>query len=1129
MIDHTLMMNNKSFPCLVGLLTTLLLPAIYGQSDTSRITGTVTDATGAVVPNVTITVKNERTDQTHKATSNNAGAYIVTQLGPSTYKVTTEAAGMGPATYVGVALQVGQERTLNIVLQPATVATEVTVSGGDLAVIDTSSAAIGGNVSGREVAELPINGRQISQLYLMTPGAVNFGAGTFDDVRFNGRSFEENALRYDGIEAGGIITNNPSNIGGEINGVFRLQASMENVQEFRVDASNYPAEFGTGSGGQISIITKSGANALHGGLFEYFRNDALDARNEFDGATPSKLRLNQFGGSVGGPIVKDKIFFYGGMETMKQRTAVPFIENTPSRAVRSARDCAPGEAPSATSVTCINPAIRPLLAAFPIGVTSTSSPFFDRDNVREPGVIDEYSGNIRFDFQVTDKDKIYVRYNRDQGYATLPLNSAGSGTNETIVPQNLVFAYNRAQSATMINEAKFGFNGSKTRVSGLAPVVPGLNLNGVSFALNGVQTLDGTPGYALPTGLLRISTAFNGSAAPYTNHSLSFIDNLTIIRGGHNIKMGVEVRPQQIKNAILGGTTYTFPNVQSFLNAAPSQIAINGNTNDVSPFTGKGGFFDMRQTFYIGYVQDEWKIRPNFTMSYGLRYEYYSPLREQNGKVLWFDVPTGTLIPNYTKDWYTMKTTNFGPRLGFSWSPQKLANKTVFRVGGGYYYGPGLAEGQTQPAQNDRINRTITSGSLLTFPADTQSILSAGINDPNLQFQPRAYLPDYQIPEKILQYSASVEQQLPGNAVLTLAYVGSQGRNLFLRGITNRITGVIMNPTTGAGTVVREFSVVNGTTVTNKFAEIDTKTSGGNDHYNGLQALLNRRFSRGLTLNAQYVWGHSIGNSDGSKDARSSSNNYSFSSEYGDNISDVRQSFNFSMLYELPYGNGKKYGSAANGLVKGLMGGWQFGTMFNARTGLPIDIEIARAAVVYRNNTTGVITTSPVLGAGGVILTTPVVNVPGGGQSRNVARPDLVPGVDPYIHNNGWLYINPAAFSMPAPGTYGNLGRNALRGPGMSQVDLTLSKKFPIKETMNFEFRAECYNILNSAVYQAPGYATVSGAQVRLADASGVIQPGQAYTASAAGGNFGALTSTVSNTVGSGTNRQFQLALRFNF
>lgn len=239
------------------MIGALMLPLMRAQSDTGRITGAIMDASNAVVPNTSVTVKNEKTGRSSKVTANDEGIYIVTQLPPSTYTVTAEASGMAPSEYSGVALQVGQERTLNITVQPASVTTEVKVSGGDLTVIDTSSAAMGANVSEREVAELPINGRQISQLYLMTPGAVNFGAGTFDDIRFNGRSYEENAIRYDGIEAGGIISNNPSDFNGEIPGPFRLQASMETVQEFRVESNNYPAEFGTGTGGQISIITKS--------------------------------------------------------------------------------------------------------------------------------------------------------------------------------------------------------------------------------------------------------------------------------------------------------------------------------------------------------------------------------------------------------------------------------------------------------------------------------------------------------------------------------------------------------------------------------------------------------------------------------------------------------------------------------------------------------------------------------------------------------------------------------------------------------------------------------------------------------------------------------------------------------
>ena len=1084
----------------------MAISLVYAQSDSGRITGTVTDSTNSVVPHAAVTVKNEKTGQARKVTANDEGVYVITQLGPSTYTIRTEVAGMAPAEYSGIPLQVGQERTLNITVQPAAVATEVQVSGGDLAVVDVSSAAIGANVSSREVAQLPINGRQVSQLYLMAPGAANFGAGTFDDIRFNGQSNEENAIRFDGIEGGGIISNNPGDFNGEVTGVFRLQASLENVQEFRVDSNNYPAEFGTGSSGQISVITKSGGNAYHGSVFEYVRNDAMDARNFFDGAKASVLRLNQFGGSVGGPISKDKMFFFAGYEGLRQRTTSPFVETTPSAAAW------------AQAV----PAIKVLQPAFPVGQFHSANPLFDVATVQGPGSVNEDSGSVRLDYLFSDKYKMYARYNRDQGTGLITQNSTLSYLTETAVPQNLVVALNQVLTPTLINETKFGFNGAKTRVNATAPQVPGLDLTGVtvslsgSVALGGVAGLGGSAGIASPTGQLRLSSALNGRGAPYTNYSMSFIDNLTVIHGAHSMKFGVEVRPLQMKTAYLGGTTYTFSNIQNFLADIPQQIQFNGDTNGLSPFTGKSGYTIMRQVFYIGYLEDEWKIRPNFTMNYGLRYEYYSPLHEINDKDVFFNMVTGTLIPNYSGDWYHMSTKNFGPRLGFSWSPESLKNKTVFRIGSGYYYGPGQGEDQIQPGVNDRINRTLTNGPLLAYPLNPQTIYANyNINDPNLQFQPRAYAPGYTIPEKILQYTASIEQQLPGNTVLTVGYVGSQGRNLFLRGVTNQIIGVTMNPTTGAGIAVRQFG--------NRFAEIDYKTSGGTDHYNGLQTTLNRRFSQGLSLGAQYVWSHSIGDTDGSNDARTASNNYSFKADYGDNQSDVRQSFNLSALYQLPFGSGRKYGANANRLAKTLVGGWELGGLFNARTGLPLEILITRPDIVYRNNTTGAITPGPVV-TGGVIQTTPIVNGPGGGASRNTRRPDYVAGVNPYVVTGGTLWVNPAAFAVPQPGTFGDLARNALRGPGISQLDLTLSKQFPVSEKVNFQLRAECYNILNKPVFAVPG-----GGTPRLADATGIIQPGQPYTSSAAGGNYGALTSTVSNQVGFGTNRQFQLALRLSF
>ena len=1086
------------------LLGVMALPLLHGQA--ARIVGTITDSSGAVIPAASVAVKNEKTGQSQKVTANEHGQYVVPQLLPSQYSLTVEVNGMAPAQYTGIPVQVGQERTVNVIMQPAALSTEVVVSGGELAVVDVSSAVVGANISSREVAELPINGRQVSQLYLMAPGASNFGSGTFDDIRFNGRSNEENAIRLDGVEAGGVISNNPGDFNGEVTGVFRLQSSLENVQEFRVESNNYPAEFGTGSGGQISVSTKSGGNAYHGSVFEYVRNDALDARNFFDGASPSILRLNQFGGSLGGPIVKDKAFFFAGYEGLRQRTSSPFVETTPS----------------ATAWAQAVPAIKPLQGAFPKGQFASSSPLFDIAVVQGPGSVNEDSGNVRFDYLFSDKYRMFARYNRDQGYGLITQNSSLSYLTETAVPQNLVVAFNQMLSPSVVNETKFGFNGAKSRVNATAPQVPGVDLTGVTLslsgtvALGGVAGLGGAAGISSPTGQLRLSSALNGRGAPFTNYSLSFIDNLIVIRGSHSLKFGVELRPIRMVTAYLGGTTYTFSNITNFLADLPQQIQFNGDSSALSPFTGKSGFEDMRQIYYIGYFEDQWKIRPNLTMNYGLRYEYYSPLNEVNNKVDFFDTTTGRLIPNYSGDWYKMSTKNFGPRLAFSWSPEKFANRTVLRVGAGYYYGPGQGEDQIQPAVNDRLNRTLTSGPLLAYPLNPQSIYSNyNINDPNLQFQPRAYAPGYTIPEKILQYSASVEQELPSNTILTVAYVGSQGRNLFLRGITNKIIGVTMDPTTGAGTAVREF--------TNQYAEIEVKTSGGTDHYDGLQMTLNRRFAHGLSLDAQYVWSHSIGDTNGSNDARTAANNYSFSADYGDNQSDVRQSFNFSALYELPVGGGKKFGSNFSPLAKALLGNWQVGGLANARSGLPVEGLITRPDIVYKNKLTGAITASPVV-TGGVVQTTPIVNVPGGGSSRNTRRPDLVPGVNPYIVNGGTLWVNPAAFAVPQPGTFGNLGRNALRGPGISQLDFTLSKKFPVTEKTNFEFRAECYNILNKAVFATPG-----GSTPRLADATGTLQPGQAYTSSSAGGNFGALTSTVSNQVGLGTNRQFQLSLRLNF
>lgn len=1067
----------------------LLLGLCAFAQDQGRIVGTVTDSTGAVISKASITVTNEKTGAAREAIADGRGYYIVTNLAPSAYKVVGSGMGLGPTEFTNLNLAVGQERTLNITLNPASVVTEITVSGGELTQVDTSSASMGANINSREVATLPLNGRQLSQLYLLTPGAQTAGGGSFDNIRFSGRANQQNAVRFDGVEGSSIIDASPGNLNGESSTGFRLQASLETVAEFRVESSNYPAEFGTGSSGQISIVTKSGGNAFHGGLFEYIRNDVLDARNFFDGAKKSALRLNQFGGSVGGAIKKDKLFFFSAFESLRQRASVNYIATVPSAAAR------------ARAV----PSIQPLLAGYPNGAP-TSNPDLELARFAGADSLDEYFGSMRLDYHVNDRLTMYLRYNRDQGYLVHPLDVTGSSSLVTAVPQNAVLGIQQILSPTVINETKIGINGAKTRVSGYTPNIPGVDISAFSVSFTGTVAIPGVGGQGASAGasqlgnLVRSNSTQNGRGQPYTNYTMSFIDNLTVIKGTHSFKFGGELRPVRIYTDRLGGTTYTYQNIAGLLANTPTQVLVLGDTSAPDPFNnGATGERFVKQWYLVGYGQDEWKIRPNLTMSYGLRYEYYSPLREDRNLFVLFNADEGRLMPN-TTPWYQANKKNFAPRLAFTWAPAALKNKTVFRIGSGFYYGPGQTEDLIQPIDSDRASRVLT-GSAAIYPVVASQVL-AGFNVNALSgFQPRAYAPGYNVPERILSYTASVQQQLPSNTVLTVAYVGSQGRNLFLRSWTNRIIGI--NPATG--TPQLQFG--------SQFAQIDYKTSGGTDNYNSLQTSVNRRFAQGLTAGMQWTWGRSIGNTGGSNEAQTTQNPLNFGQDRGNNAFDVRHSMNMSVLYALPV-------KLKNKLVNNALGGWEIGGILNARTGLPVDLTMSRPDVAWQNPATGAFTAA---NPGGGIA---VINNPGGGAFRNNRRPSVIAGVNPYMQGaDKRLFLNPAAFSIPQPGQFGNLGRFALHGPGLAQFDFTLHKRFNLTERQNIEFRAEIYNLLNRANFANPP-AQLAAA---LGTGNNQLQPGTPYTGAAAGSAFGIFNGTVSRDVGLGAQRQIQFSLRYNF
>ncbi len=1097
----------------------------FAQTD-GRFAGTVLDPSGAIVPGAAVTARNEKTGEVRTVTTGMDGRYVIPNLKPSTYTLRVEIKGFAPLEYTTLPLVVGQEFNLDLSLQAAGVAETVTVVAQATA-IDLSSARVGVNVSEREVQALPVNGRQMSQLMLQAPGSQNAGTGTWNDVRFSGQANQQNVIKFDGVEGSAIIDASPGNIAGQIASPFKLQASLENVQEFRVESNNYPAEFGTGTGGQVSVITKSGSNRLRGSMFEYYRNDRFDAKNYFDdlrnadgsiqnAGAKSPLEQHQFGGSIGGPLARNRAFFFGSYEGYRLDAGVNFVEAAPSAAAWNR---------AAPSVAALQPAFTAAAARLLSG--ASTNPDFDIFQLQTLETVKEDSFSARLDGRFSNTWSAYGRVFHDAGTQSRPEGVNGRVVDVTNSPTNMIVNLQGTFGSGLLNESKVGFNSPHASVRGIAPTVNGIDFSAVainltgSIANTGIAGQSASSGVTVPGGLVRASSATNGRYLYYKPYSLSFSDTASLVKSAHFVKVGADVRLVRMTFDQQGGTTYTFPNLTAFLANQPSAIQYLGDISDASVFNnGLTGARHTRQDYYTVFAQDEWRTGRNVTLNYGLRYEYYTPMTEANNGVVKFNIATGQLDPN-TTPFFEARKNSFQPRVSATWAP----GKTVFRAGFGTFVGPGQGEDQIQPIESDRVSTTVSTGALLAFPINKDSLVANFTSNPNNRsYQPRAYAPEYNIPERVYQYTGSVQRELGGGLSATAAFVGAEGRNLFLRSVANNIVQVVTNPNpASAALVVREFSTVtrdangNITGVQNPYAEIDYKTSGGHSSYKALMLGLNRRASKGVAMNLQYTLGESRGTSGGSNEANTAANNArtleDFEYDNGYNNFDVRHTFSASLIYDLPY--------TGSGAAGALLGGWQVGGIVSTRSGLPLPVQIVRPDVLYQDSATGLYYANPAAGR------VAVVNTPRGGASRNVRRPDLVPGVDPYIKDGGLLYLNPAAFAAPLPGTFGNLERNVLRGPGFAQTDLFFAKHIRTGRN-DFELRVEVFNLLDRVNYANPA-VTLNAATPANPGAANTVQPGQPYTAAAAGPAFGRLSSTVGRTVGLGTPRQVQFALRYSF
>jgi hypothetical protein len=1007
-------------------LTVLLLGALFpsvswSQIDRTELNGTVTDSSGAVLAGTLVTVTQEGTNQVRIIQTDAHGQYVVSSLPIGRFRIVFSHDGFQEMRVADVDLHSSDTRTVNAKLMigavTETIGVEADTEGAQL---DKSDATLGGTVQSVQISRIPLNGRNITNLELLAPGAIDSGSGAQSSIRFAGNGTDDNNFRLDGVDASGVFH-------ASLKSALRLQFSTEAIAEFKVNSGAYTADTGGSAGGQVSLISKTGSNAFHGSVFDYLRNNYFDARGPIKSTNKAPVfQLNQFGGSVGGPIVKDRTFFFANYEGFRQQLGgVPQTGFVPSQTYRD-------------QVSRAQPSLAFVVEAYPVGQAHTSDPNVDSFTGVVPSPNSENAGTIRIDHRFSANDSGYVRYNIDDGVSTSALNALAQGITVTSRVQNFVLEETHIFDPHLINEAQVGFN----RNTFIQVQKTGLPFN---FSITGFTSLS------------------EDYTKEQVGQSQSLNDTVTLTKSYHTLKFGAELKFPRFNEQNSVDGTASFLNPSTFL------------ANQLNTFQTTAALPDkgMRKYHVAGYAQDEWKVSKNFTINYGLRYNYFAPFHETHGSANPFDIADCGGYCGMGAEFYHPNYLSFDPRVSVAYAPEILGGNTAFRIGFGTFHGEVQLGDEDSPVVNTEPSTLLTSGRQsdgafvqYTYPVDPALTPSTG-----LALTPRSmarYHPD----SYVEQWTASVQQSLPGQMVLTFTYLGAHGVHLFRRGYTN-----LIDPTSNKRQLPQYPS------------QIDTKYNQGMSSFNSVVMNITRRFHNGLFLGGNYMYSHALNDgSVGAGDADAAQNIACFRCDYASSDFDSRHSGTFSVVYELPFGHGKKYldtGRAINVLA----GGWSINSLLSARAGLPVNVTLSRSSteLIDGNNVD--------------------------------QRPDRVAGVPLYLSGRSISHwINTAAFALPAVGSWGNAGRNLLTGPPLWQNDSAIEKNFRITERNNVSFRAEAFNIFNRAQYSQPSgslsVTTSSGVRTLTVPSS-----------------FGKITSTVNSAglVGTGTPRVLEFGLRINY
>jgi hypothetical protein len=889
----------KSFPLLltISLLLLILSTPALAQS-TATLQGAVTDPKGDVIPNAKVVVRNQATGLERAIETDSDGNYQVAALPVGMYRIQVQSQGFQTQVVNDVSIEVGQTVVQNFQLVIGDITQQVNVVS-DVPIVDTLTTSVGTVINQRTVQEIPLNGRHFVDLGLLIPGSVTPPQNGFLTAPLRGQgsfAFNTAGNREDTVN----FQINGINLNDMVQNQITFQPSINTVQEFKVDNSTFSAEYGRNSGAIVNIATRSGTNDFHGEIFEFLRNEALDARNFFDAKKPP-FKRNQFGLALGGPVLlphfgeggptfsyngRNKTFFFFSYEGLRQRQGLTLNSNVLTDAQRA-------------SVT--NPTVLKLLNLIPrptsvdtVGGVATGR---FQGSATAPVNIDQWTGDVSHSFTQNDRLHGYYAFQRDRrGEPTLQGNTL-PGFGDTRQSHRQIFTLNEIHTfgPALVNEARFGFN--RIHIS----FTPNAQLNPAEFGISN--------GITEPIGLPQISiTGFNfniggPTAFPQGRSDTTFVlsDTLSYLHGSHSFKFGGEGRRFYNNNFTLDPGTFAFANVASF---------IAGNANAFSVTLGDRASSIVQSNLGL-YVQDNYKVRQNLTLELGLRYDWNMTPTERYNRFVVFDPATDSLVRvgSGISQIYHSNNKNFQPRVGFAWDPFK-DGKTSVRAAYGVMVDQPVTNLVTGPTANPPLATPLVFNGAIRFDNAATVAGLAGLA-PNSVAQgfDNAY---------IQSWNLNIQREVMPNLGITVAYVGSKGTHLRIsRNINQPINGVRPFPTLSASSPIRPGAALGNIT------EID---STGNSSYNALWVTANKRLSRGFQFNASYTFSKSLDYNSQNSQGVIVQDSYNIRDSRGLSDYDARHRFVVSGIYELPF--------SGNRFVEG----WQLATIVQSQSGNPVNI-----------------------------------------------------------------------------------------------------------------------------------------------------------------------------------------------